>query len=219
MAIPQVAINRMATTIVPTAGAEGAAAISGLIKLLARFGPGGRMFAGETAMILTRAEQSAIFAGGRRLLFKFAGGLFLVGAILDLARGLIVGNEERRPLATRLEIIQAHIIKGGPILTRALGVAEQLAMIVLDDLGATVGDVLAGVLANVDEANNAPPLFATIFDRQVYAELATPAADLDSYDSVIEAPGLFINPGLVKLRSEGAVTFPSGPRPTIGRRS
>lgn len=219
MAIP-VAINRMAAFLAPAgANAEGLAFLSGMIKLAARFRGWSGVPAREAAMVLTRSEQAAIFGTGRRFLWWAGGTLFLVGAVLDLARTLIGGSDEKRSLATRLEIIQSHIVKGGPLLTRAIGVGEQVLFILLDASGETMNDLLAGALSTFDMPGQTTALPSFLQGSGHYVDLATPVADIDEVDSIIEVtPSILLQPGFVPF-PVNAETFPGPPMPSWGRRS
>jgi hypothetical protein len=220
MAIPiRLAINGLAARAVPVGtSAEGVAAMSGFMKLLIRYGPGGLPRTKEAALFLSAAEQSALFAGGIRFLLSLGGKIFLGCALLDLARNLIFGGEEKS-LQTRFEIIQAHLAKGGSVWARAIGVAEQVCFILLDASGETLGDVAAGVLATWDDPQTIPAELGNFSQRTYYSELLSPADDVDQADAVILAPGFILKPALLDRAASSVDTFPSGPRPSFGRRS
>lgn len=217
-AIP-VAINRLAAFLAPQASAEGRLALSGLMKCATRFGIGRGPNMREAALFLTRAEQSALFAGGRRFLLTWGGRIFLAGAVVSLVRNLIAGGDEPRSLETRLEIIQAHLVKGGSLYSAAAGVAEQVLFIVLDASGETLTDALAGALSTFDAPGLSTSLMATWFDRNDYRELAPPVQNIDRVDSIFEAYGFPLQPEYVPATELEPGNFPVGPMPSIGRRA
>lgn len=217
-AIP-VAINRLATFLVPQATGESVPFISGAIKVIARYGPGGKAFARDTAMFLTRAEQSALFRFGLRGLVWVGARVFLLGAILDFAANLLGFKDEKKTLATRLEIIEAHVLKGGPLWSRAIGAGEQVLFILLDAAGDTLSDALAGTVANFDDPQTIPAELGRFTQHHYYSELLSPVDDLDKVDSIFEAPGFILQPALLPFPAEPGLTFPAGPMPSWGRRS
>lgn len=212
-----VAMNRLAAFLVPGSTAEQQAGITGVMKLVLRW-ENYSVPARDAALVLTQAEQGVLLRGARRLLVKLGTKIFLVAAFLDFARHLIAPNEETKSAATRLQIIEAHILKGGPLWTRAIGVAEQVLFLLTDDLGQTMADVAAGIFANFDAAGPAVPTPFFNLDRGgYYAELASPA-DLDAVDSIFTfAPSVILQPAILPFPI-GAETFPAGPMPSWGQR-
>lgn len=218
MSIP-VAINRSVAFLAPNAGAEGQAALRGILKLSMRREGWISVPARDAAVVLTNAEQGVLLRSGARFIVRFGAKVFLVGAVLDFARRLISGSGETPSLATRLEIIESHVIKGGPLWTRAIGVSEQVLFILLDAAGETMADVLAGALSTFDTPGQTTALPPFLQGNSYYAELATPVADLDAVDSIFEVtPAILLQPALVPF-PVSAETFPAGPRPSFGRRS
>jgi hypothetical protein len=213
-----VVLNRCAVFLAPAANAEARAFITGVMKAVARYGPGGKFFRGDAAMFLTQAEEAAIFGTAGRALVKGFSTLFLVGAVLDTVRSIIAPGEEKREVATRLEMIQAQITKGGPLLTRALGVAEQVLFIITDLTGVAITDVAAGAFETFDNPMQQPG--PNVSTNSYYRELL-PQADerqLMTCDSIIEAPGLLLQPGLVPVPDPPAIPPPGPPMPSFGRR-
>jgi len=214
----QVAINRSAAFLAPQATAEGASALTGVGKLVMRYGSGVFVPTTDAALFLTRAEQSALFTGGRRLLVFLGTRIFLAAAVLDFARRLLVGGEEQLTVSARFQIIEAHLLKGGPLWARAIGVGEQVLFLLLNAAGETLGDALAGAVANWDDPQHIPAEWGNFSQRTYYSDLLSPAADFDRVDSIFEAPGFFLQPGQQAAELAGQVTFPIGPRPSVGRR-
>lgn len=214
-----VALNRFAASLAPQASAEAQHGLEGLIKLFIRFGYGRAATSGDASLYLTAAQQRFIFTGGLRFLVKWGGRVFLAAAVLDFAKNIFVPDPERKSLTTRLEIIQAHIVKGGSAWSTAIGVAEQVLFIVLDSTGANVGDVLAGVFAGVDDPRTIPASLGNFSQRGYYDELLSPVEDFSRVDTIIEAPGIILRPGLTDSPAGSPITYPDGPRPSFGRRS
>lgn len=218
MGIP-VAINRAAAFLLPATEAEGAAAMSAFTKLLVRFGSGVRVSPKDTAIILTQAEERAIFAGGWRLIFSTLGKVFVTGAVLDFVAGLVDPDRDKKTIATRLEIIEAQIVKGGPLWQRAIAIGEQIVFICLDGAGEVLGDALAGVLADLDPPQMAPTVGSNIWNSSAYVDLAPPIGADTSADSIFLAPGLMMRPALVPRVSIPVEFLPGPPSPSWGRRS
>ena len=218
MASISTAINRCLVFLIEPIPDVGKAGISGFQKLVARgFLNGGFPTARDASLLLTREEQSALFSGGRRWIVRQAGRIFLVGAVLTFARRLIFGGEENTT-ETRLQIIGAHIVKSGPLWAKAAGIGEQLFLMLTDDVGEAIADVAAGIFANWDGPQPLPP-GARYDTRGYYHELLTPVPKLEEQvDTVIEAPGFLLQPGFPPAPDPQAVSFPSGPRPSFGRR-
>ena len=214
-----VSINRLAAFLAPQASEEGRAVITGLMKLFVRHEGWGSVPARDAALVLTRSEQGVLLRGGVRFLVKWGARAFLVGAVLDFARRLISGSGEKPTIEARLEIIQAHIVKGGPLWSRAIGVSEQVVFLLLDSAGDVMKDTLAGALSTFDT-----PGLSTGFPvhpgfGDYYAELATPVERIEEVDSIFEyPPSITLQPALLPF-PQPAVTFPSGPNPSFGRRS
>lgn len=213
------AINRYVAWLAPEMPAEGRNIISGTIKLVERgvINGGWSLKATDAGHILTAGEQSALFRSARRFVVKWGTRFFLVGALASFVRRLVAGGEENT-LETRLEIISAHIVKPGPLWSKALGVAEQLALLIFEDIGTVAADVVAAVIPPWDIEGALARELASVNAGREHAEGLGIASDLNAVDTIIEAPGFLVQPVFTPVPNQGAITFPAGPRPSFGAR-
>lgn len=113
----------------------GEPALSGLAKLLFRFGVGRhRVRDLRAALILTQAEEAAVLGVGRSFVLRWGGRFFVAVGFADLVYKFIAGEGVRRTPEERFGIVLAHLSKSGPTITTAIAAGEQLLFGLHDEL-------------------------------------------------------------------------------------
>jgi hypothetical protein len=218
--------NGMPANVVPVPVDQAELAKSGLMKLLARFSIGTTATTKHAALILTPAEERVIFGLATdpvtrptRWLLKTGAKFFLIYTLADFTYGLVIVGHEPKTLENRLEIISAHVVKAGNPWLKAVGVAEQVVFIIADALGVFQSDgpvgnrtLLGDIVATVD----VPFITNAILGE---ANLGTFTRTAHPVDVEFESAGFILNPVWRVPAAGSAETFPSGPRPSFGRRS
>lgn len=212
------AINRIAVTLEMVPAGSSTNALSGAIKLVARFSIGTSATTKDAALILTQAEERALFGllkGPTKLLVKWGSRFFLLGVVIDIGGRIISGEGfPKKQLEERLEIIAAHITKGSSVWSSAIGVGEQILFILNDLSGGELLETAEGVGALLGaQLLRLSPLNVQIVEGGIQAvSMKVP------FDVEIEAAGFIVKPVAVVSEEPPVATFPSGPRPSFGQR-
>lgn len=210
-------INALAIRLALVLPGEGADALSGILKVLAKCGPGAKVARKDLALILTAAEEAALLRGGVRMLVRLGSRFFLFASVVNIVVSFLSGEQEHKTIEERFQLIEAHLLKGGARWSTVLGVGEQLLFIVNDTTDNAVVDTLLSPLSPLAGAQAMRILQAEGDVEIVEGGQAAPAGGLP-VDVELQAPGFILKPELATA-PKGAITFPSGPKPSIGRRS